>query len=375
MFNLENLTQLNILKEIWVKNTFTRNYIKEKLNIDKSTVTRNFNSMIKEKIFYETNIISPGKKGGRKTQEFKRNDDLCYFISIAVIDGRVLALLENFGGVIVRKIERKIRINSNDSFIETVIGCIDELKEMEEEKFKEVLSINVAIPGLIDSNNGFIRYSSEMNLNDLNLRKELGNRYGKYITVENDANAASANSLFLSDFTDKNCIYFLFFLPENLLSLNEIGAGIIIDSKIYKGNSSSAGEVRIKNYWMLPNIDQVETLQLECLDEKVLNENEDIRNYICNFSERIASVIHFMDPNKIILGGDIRNFSDYLRNYTVQMIFEYSSSKYNEKFVQIDYGGLESVAKGATISFLISFMDNFELAKKILSRFSRNYDS
>lgn len=367
MFNLENQTQLNILREIWIKNQFTRNFIKDTLRIDKSTVTRNFNAMMREKIFYETAEIAPGKKGGRKIQEFKLNGDLCYFISIAVIDGHILALFEDLTGKVIHRIEKNITIRSNDSFTKAMMACIDHFEESDAQKFDKLLSINLALPGLIDSNSGIIRFSSDMRLNELNIVKELGDRYAKHIHVENDANAAAANSLLRSQFSNEKSLYFLFFLPENLLMLKEIGAGIIIDNKIYKGEHSSAGEVRIKNYWLLENLEQIEAIQLEKLDEPLLNENRDIRNYICNFSERIAGMVQFMDPKKIILGGDISKFSDFLRDYTVKKILEYSSLIYNEGFVQIDYGGIESVAKGSAISFMISFLDDFDKVKRILN--------
>lgn len=366
MFHLENQTQLNIFREIWIRNQFTRNYIKETLCIDKSTVTRNFNSMIDENIFYETNEIAPGKKGGRKIQEFRLNDELCTFISIAVIDGHILALFETLTGNIIQKAEKKVLIQSNETFIKTITELIDEFASDKPEQFKKLLSIDLALPGLIDSKSGIIRFSSDMKLNELNIVEVLERRYQRHIHVENDANAAAANSLFQSRFSDEKSIYFLFFMPENLLSLKEIGAGIIIDSKLYKGDTSSAGEVRIKNYWMLEDLDLIESTQLEKLDEQLLNENRSIRNYICNFSERIASVMDFMDPKKIILDGDIGKFSDFLRDYTLAKIIEYSSSKRSRDFIQIDHGGIESVAKGSTISFMISFFDDFEMAKKIL---------
>lgn len=368
MFYLDNLTQLSILREIWIKNQFTRNFIKDQLSIDKSTVTRNFNAMMDEHIFFETKEIAPGKKGGRKIQEFELNSDLCYFLSIAVIDGHIFARYESLSGKVIRKTEKNITMKSNEVFIKAIMGCIDELTEGEKKTLDTLLSINIAVPGLVDSTTGIIHFSSDMNLQELHVVQMLREKYNKHVHVENDANAAAANSLFDSGFNDERSLYFLFFLPENLLSLKEIGAGIIIDNKIYKGETSSAGEVRIKNDWMLDNLEQIEATQLEKLDENLLSENKSMRNYLCNFSERIASVIHFMDPKKVILGGDIIKFSDFLRRYTVSKILEYSSNQRGNDFIQIDQGGIESVAKGATISFLISFFDDFEKAKEILKK-------
>jgi predicted NBD/HSP70 family sugar kinase len=248
-----------------------------------------------------------------------------------------------------------------------MLDCIDELTSEKKQLLDKLLSINIAVPGLVNSDIGMIHFSSDMNLKQLPIVKILQDQYGKHVHIENDANAAAANSLLQSEFNDEKSIYFLFFLPKKLLSLKEIGAGIIIDNKIYKGASSAAGEVRIKNYWMLDNLDQIEATQLEKLDQKLLEENESIRHYICNFSERIASVIHFLDPKKIILGGDINKFSDFLRNYTLTKILEYSSKKRDNGFIQIDQGGIESVAKGSTVSFLISFFNDFEKAKEVLS--------
>ncbi len=366
MFILENLTQLNILKEIWINQTFTRTQIKDTLNINKSTVTRNFDSMMQQNMFFEEGAILPGEQGGRKTQIFRFNKDLVYFISIAALNGELLVLLENISGEAICKIDKKIKINSDSELINALEEVIEEIKKCKPEIFEKVISINIAVPGIVDSYNGIIKYSSDLNIHELNLKQYLEEKYSRYVLVENDANAAAALSLYKSKFTDINLIYFLFFLPKNLLSLGGIGAGIVINNILYKGTYSAAGEVRIKNYWMFSNNSEIDTFKIETADESSLMENEDFKNYINNFSERIAGVIHFIDPKKVILGGDIKNFSNYLRDYTVKKIETYYSSGLGDNFVQIDFGGLESVAKGSTISFLISFMNDLEFAKSIL---------
>jgi len=366
MFSIENQTQLSILKEIWINNVFTRTHIKEKLNINKSTVTRNFDSMINQNIFFEEGIKAPGETGGRKTQIFMLNKDLVYFVSMAVINGKILAILENMCGEKIYTLESEFVLECEENLINEIINTIKCIKEKYEDKFDKVLSINIAVPGIVDSDMGIIKYSSDLDVKNLNIKKIIEDEFETYCMIENDANAAAASSLFKSKFTYNNLLYFLFFLPGNLLSLGGIGAGIVIKNEIYKGNYSAAGEVRVKNYWMLSKNSEIDNFQLETADESILENDDDIKNYINNFSERIAGVIHFMDPKKVILGGDIKYFSDYMREYTVKKIESFYSSGQGKNFIEIDYSGLEAVANGSTVSFLINLMNDMDFCKNVL---------
>ncbi|NJM15302.1 MAG: ROK family protein [Bacteroidales bacterium] len=108
---------------------------------------------------------------------------------------------------------------------------------------KTVLGVAVALPGLIDSDNGKILFSSKLVTSELNLASALsGNFNNVRFEVLNDANAGAIGLRYYhkSGLEYKNIIYAT--LNENA---QNIGYGFIINGQLYTGATGIAGESQL----------------------------------------------------------------------------------------------------------------------------------
>jgi glucokinase-like ROK family protein len=99
-----------------------------------------------------------------------------------------------------------------------------------------VFGIGVAFPGLIDHARGTVLFAPNLGWRNVPLRERWWKRFGVPVIVENDANAAAIGEQMLG----------VARLEDNFIYLSAsigLGAGIVIDRKIYGGVGGFAGEV------------------------------------------------------------------------------------------------------------------------------------
>lgn len=103
--------------------------------------------------------------------------------------------------------------------------------------FKRLSGTGIGVAGDIDQKLGIVRFSPNLPAwKNANLRKILGHALPKPIIVDNDANAAALGAYWLDAKGKVN----------NLLCITlgtGVGGGIVIDGKLYRGATGSAGEV------------------------------------------------------------------------------------------------------------------------------------
>lgn len=101
---------------------------------------------------------------------------------------------------------------------------------------KEDAHVGVGCPGIIDSENGVLVFSGNLNLRDYPLASKLKERIGISVKITNDANAAAlGEAKFGAGKNYKNSI---------LVTLGTgVGGGIIIDGELFEGYRSAGAEI------------------------------------------------------------------------------------------------------------------------------------
>lgn len=101
---------------------------------------------------------------------------------------------------------------------------------------ENISGIGMGIPGGIDSKNGIVLYSNNLHWKDVKIKEEMQNALGVEVRITNDANAAALGEASFGNASDvKNSV---------LITLGTgIGAGIIIDGKLFEGGYSLGGEI------------------------------------------------------------------------------------------------------------------------------------
>jgi len=121
--------------------------------------------------------------------------------------------------------------------IDLVVLEVNNILEKESLDLFNISGMGVGFPGHVDFERGIALTTSNLpQWDDIPLRDILEDRLKIPVYLDNDANlAASAEHLFESGKGIKNMIY--------VTVSSGIGAGVIINGKIYRGNRGTAGEI------------------------------------------------------------------------------------------------------------------------------------
>ena len=123
------------------------------------------------------------------------------------------------------------------SVIERVARTIRDAIDEADQDLKSVRSIGIGAPGSIDSDEGRVIFSPNMpGWDDVPLKKELEKHLEVPVFVENDCNACTLG-VHVAELGSK---------PKHLVGIflgTGIGAGIILDGKLFSGFNRTAGEI------------------------------------------------------------------------------------------------------------------------------------
>ncbi len=121
---------------------------------------------------------------------------------------------------------------SDDNYRKILEKIIIEIK-----KFGNISAAGISIAGDVDSKNGILRYSPNLpKWKNVKLKQYFEKKLNVPTVVENDANCAAYGSYII----DGERKY------ENFITVTlgtGVGGGIIIDGKLYRGSTGSAGEI------------------------------------------------------------------------------------------------------------------------------------
>lgn len=100
----------------------------------------------------------------------------------------------------------------------------------------DISSIGIGCPGICNSESGVVEYASNLGFVNVPLQKDIEDEFGVKVYLENDANAAAFGEFCAGGAKgSKNAI---------IITLGTgVGAGIIIDGKIYRGSNFAGGEI------------------------------------------------------------------------------------------------------------------------------------
>jgi len=145
-------------------------------------------------------------------------------IKIAVLDDQAVIVEESV-------LDTDIKIKPA-LILKEIVSVIKSMKY-----YKNIKTIGIGIAGDVDSVNGILRFSPNLpQWKNVNIKKEMEKLTKKTVFVDNDANTASLGAYWL-DLKGKS---------SNMVCVTlgtGVGGGIIINKKLYVGNTGTAGEI------------------------------------------------------------------------------------------------------------------------------------
>src|SRR5699024_10311930 len=98
------------------------------------------------------------------------------------------------------------------------------------------IGIGVAMHGVVDSENGIAIFAPNLNLRNIPIKEKLETIFELNVKVENDAKLLALGEAWFHSIMENT----------NMIAVNVgrgIGAGLIIDGKLYSGEHGIAGEI------------------------------------------------------------------------------------------------------------------------------------
>ena len=322
---IKETNRKKIIKLLLEKNEITKLDISRELDISITTVSTNVSELKEEGIVEDVRSLE--STGGRKAMAIKLNENSRFSLGVALTPAHVKISLVN-----LKKHEvESIRIRHNNENIEYIVLVVKENIEKILAKhnvnIEELLGIGISIPGTVDSQKGIIKYCYLLGAKDFNI-KEKFEYLNVPIYVDNEANLSA-----YYEYLNKKDVL------DNLLYVSitdGLGLGIIINGKIYRGSNNASGEmghikisingkkckcgargcleVYASKNSILEAFNEVSLEKISDIEEFEFfyNKNDEvaekvIREYLNILGIGISNLTMLLDPNSVVLGGDINN--------------------------------------------------------------------
>lgn len=165
------------------------------------------------------------------------NDKKDYYVGVDLGGTKILA------GVFTRDLKcvgrAKLSTKAHrgpDAVVERIARSVRDVVDECDLDLKQVRGVGVGAPGAVDAESGRVIFAPNLQWEDLPLKKELEKDLGLPVFIENDCNMATLG-VYDGELKSK---------PRHMIGIflgTGIGAGIIIDGKLYSGFNHTAGEI------------------------------------------------------------------------------------------------------------------------------------
>lgn len=123
-----------------------------------------------------------------------------------------------------------------EGVIERIARCVRDVVDESDLSMKQIRGVGIGAPGAVNIEEGRVIFAPNLNWKDVPLKKALEKELEVPVFVENDCKLHTLG-VFDAELKSK---------PKHMIGIflgTGIGAGIVIDGKIYRGFNGSAGEV------------------------------------------------------------------------------------------------------------------------------------
>jgi N-acetylglucosamine repressor len=234
--------QLAILNALRDHGPLSRKSLQRETGLSWGTITYLTGELIAQDIVRETGMVATNI--GRPPTNLDLNTETNFVVGLWLGDAGIGAVILNIKGQIV--LERSFPLDPSarsDDIVRQLFNAVDVMLEEIDVPVTHVAGIGCAVPGAYNPQTGVCVYApNHPDWRNVPLLGLLSNRYGRPAFVDHDMNCCVlgehlfGSTRHLSDFVCVNIE-------------GGIGAGIMIDNRIYRGVDNSAGElghIRVK---------------------------------------------------------------------------------------------------------------------------------
>lgn len=342
MFNVDNISnKKRILNLIRREKDLTKLDIAKKIGVSIPTVISNVNELLDEKLIAETGVAD--STGGRKPVVISFLPDSRFAFGVDISPEQVRIILTNLDLKI--KYEEKFTItnlNNTETIMEKIRVIVDNIIKIKKIDKRKILGIGFSLPGTVNEDKFILEVAPNLGIRNVDFKK-FQNMFDFPMFIENEANTGALAEMNLGIAKEmKDLVY---------VSVGTgIGAGIVIQSSLYKGKNKRAGEfghmTLVPNgrpcgcgrlgCWemyastraLLENFNEVSNDNIDNLSAffKLFNSGDAVAEkvfdkYLEALAVGIQNIVIIFDPHYVIIGGEISEFADYFLDDLKKKVF------------------------------------------------------
>lgn len=224
----------SILNALYVNGKMAISDLSESLFISIPTLTSHIEELLSENWLVGEELDN--KKQGRRPTIYSLNPQWKHVIVIDITTHDTKIFVLNFKNEIIHQEHYNLRLTAQSSFLlelfELIETTIHQLKSQE----KEIISIGITIPGLVNKRTGINRTYKNLNFENKSLSLRVSENFKLPVFTLNDSKAAAYGEAKFG--VGKNL--------QHVLSINVdwgVGLGVVFNGQIFNGASGFAGEL------------------------------------------------------------------------------------------------------------------------------------
>ncbi len=228
---LRRVNRSAVLELLRVKGPLTRAEIARRLRLSPPTITRIIVDLLDEGLVCE--LDTADSTGGRPATLLRLNSRVNLVIGVYIGHSIVGALADLSGEILERLTEPALY---GEAGVERLLAVVERLQAKAAELGIPVRGVGVGAPSIVHYPEGVVVWSVSLGWRDLPLRRLMEERLGLPVFVENEVNLIALGESWQGAGRE----------IENMICLSlgdGIGAGLMLNGKLYRGVHSAAGEV------------------------------------------------------------------------------------------------------------------------------------
>jgi len=221
-----------VLKTIFETQTISRAEIARITRLTRPTVSDVINGLLAEGLVEEVGLGS--SMGGKSPILLSLVKDSRYMISLNLASDQFCGAIVNLRGEVKAMEALPVSGRDGDQALALVYEILDRLTTLD---WKPLVGIGVGTPGLINTRDGMVVNAVNLDWQHLPLARLIQDRYHLRAHILNDSQAAAIGEYVYGGG---------YAADENLVVINVrqgIGAGILINGRLFQGDGGGAGEI------------------------------------------------------------------------------------------------------------------------------------
>lgn len=388
---IKSINISGILEIIRAKGPISRADIAKLTSLTPASISKTTKKLIEIGLLEETGVGQT--TGGRPPIMLKLKSKAAYIIGVYMGPKSLEFILADLDGSIIAEKNFILKNHSKDYILSNLILNLKEIINSTEE---EIFGIGIAMNGIVDINKGISIFSPHYEWKNVKLEKILEKELKLPVIIDNDVRAmARGEGKFGVAKDSKN------FLVVNISE--GIGSALMVNGEVYTGGNYSAGEIghivveehstkrcSCGNYGCLEALAStnaiIENIKYKLItgeQSKYLNPEEIDLDKIIKAAKKgdrlardviiekakyvgkaLATVINIVNPNLIVIIGDINKIEGLFYKNVETIIKRYGLATTLEK-LEIKPSMLQE--KSATIGAVTLILENLFKGKRILS--------